>query len=442
MDEIPKQAEKASQSLNTLNNTKFSNLVNNTKQVGNNIKTTFTSGIDKAKASLKTFGASAKSVFSGIGAILKANLPTAALIGGIALASKAIGAVSNKISSDRKRELTLGQQNIKKYQDDINEFQKKISSVKEIQDEFNKLSLGVDNNTNKNIGLTNEEYSRYLELKKELININGELVTGYDAEGNALINNQSAIDSTISKYEKLIDTQKQLLVSDDNLYIQNISTAANAAKAINGSKFSDAGFLDNVARNMPSFMRTKSNYKLEGLNTNREGLKSVLRGNDEFLKQAAKVIGKSSLSSADVSELTDNQLKKIANSVENFEISGDWLGFEKGEIEKYAAGYTANLKEMESVVEEFKEGTLTNLVQATEGYDQLDSTTKNFANNFVKNLDIDTSKMTSENGLKEIEQSVRNTMDVITSSGFSKNCQNFILLHHLHLSTLENGNEK
>lgn len=428
LDEIPKQAEKASQSLNTLNNTKFSNLVNNTKQVGNNIKTTFTSGIDKAKASLKTFGASAKSVFSGIGAILKANLPTAALIGGIALASKAIGAVSNKISSDRKRELTLGQQNIKKYQDDIDEFQKKISSVKEIQDEFNKLSLGVDNNTNKNIGLTNEEYSRYLELKKELISINGELVTGYDAEGNALIDNQSAIDSTISKYEKLIDTQKQLLVSDDNLYIQNISTAANAAKAINGSKFSDAGFLDNVARNMPSFMRTKSNYKLEGLNTNREGLKSVLRGNDEFLKQAAKVIGKSSLSSADVSELTDNQLKKIANSVENFEISGDWLGFEKGEIEKYAAGYTANLKEMESVVEEFKEGTLTNLVQATEGYDQLDSTTKNFANNFVKNLDIDTSKMTSENGLKEIEQSVRNTMDVITSSGFSKKLSEFYSL--------------
>lgn len=428
LDEIPKQAEKASQSLNTLNNTKFSNLVNNTKQVGNNIKTTFTSGIDKAKASLKTFGASAKSVFSGIGAILKANLPTAALVGGIALASKAIGAVSNKISSDRKRELTLGQQNIKKYQNDIDEFQKKISSVKEIQDEFNKLSLGVDNNTNKNIGLTNEEYSRYLELKKELISINGELVTGYDAEGNALIDNQSAIDSTISKYEKLIDTQKQLLVSDDNLYIQNISTAANAAKAINGSKFSDAGFLDNVARNMPSFMRTKSNYKLEGLNTNREGLKSVLRGNDEFLKQAAKVIGKSSLSSADVSELTDNQLKKIANSVENFEISGDWLGFEKGEIEKYAAGYTANLKEMESVVEEFKEGTLTNLVQATEGYDQLDSTTKNFANNFVKNLDIDTSKMTSENGLKEIEQSVRNTMDVITSSEFSKKLSEFYSL--------------
>ena len=29
-----------------------------------------------------------------------------------------------------------------------------------------------------------------------------------------------------------------------------------------------------------------------------------------------------------------DQLKKIANSVENFEISGDWLGFEKGEIEK------------------------------------------------------------------------------------------------------------
>lgn len=428
LDEIPQQAEKASTSLNKLNNTKFSNLVNNTKQVGNNIKTTFTSGIDKAKASLKTFGASAKSVFSGIGAILKANLPTAALIGGIALASKVIGAVSNKISSNRKRELTLGQQNIKKYQDDIDEFQKKISSVKEIQDEFNKLSLGVDNNTNKNIGLTNEEYSRYLELKKELISINGELVTGYDAEGNALIDNQSAIDSTISKYEKLIDTQKQLLVSDDNLYIQNISTAANAAKAINGSKFSDAGFLDNVARNMPSFMRTKSNYKLEGLNTNREGLKSVLRGNDEFLKQAAKVIGKSSLSSADVSELTDNQLKKIANSVENFEISGDWLGFEKGEIEKYAAGYTANLKEMESVVEEFKEGTLTNLVQATEGYDQLDSATKNFANNFVKNLDIDSSDMTSEDGLKKIEQNVRDTMDVITSSGFSKKLSEFYSL--------------
>lgn len=428
LDEIPQQVEKASTSLNKLNNTKFSNLVNNTKQVGNNIKTTFTSGLNKAKSSLKTFGASAKSVFSGLGAIVKANLPTAALVGGIALASKAVSAVSNKISSARKKELNAGRENIQKYQDDINKYQEKLNSVKQIQDEFNKLSAGVDNNTNKNIGLANDEYARYLELKKELISINGDVVSGYDAEGNALINNQSAIDSTIDKYEQLIEKKKQALVSDDNLYVQNIATVANASKAIDGSTFADAGLLDNFARSMPNFMRTKENFKLEGLGYNRAGLKSALMSSDDVLKQAAKVIGKSSLSDADVSQLTDKQLQKIANSVSDFKISGDWLGTEKGTLEKYASGFTSNLKEMESVVQEFKEGTLTNLVQASEGYSQLDSATKQFADNFVKNLDIDTSKMTSEKGLKEIEQSVRNTMDVITSSGFSKKLSEFYSL--------------
>lgn len=427
MDEVPKKADKATQSLSKLNNSKLSNLSNGFKQIGSKIGDTFGKGLDRAKNGLKSLATSTKSVFGGIGSIIKANLPMMALTGGIAAVTAGVSAISNKIKSDRKAELNAGRDNIEKYQSKIDKYEKKINKVKSIQDEFNKLSAGVDNNTNKNIGLTNDEYERYLELKKQLISINGDLVTSYDSEGNALINNQTAIDDTISKYDKLIDKKKQALVNDENLSIQNMATLANASKAIDGSKFSDAGFLDNLARAMPGFMRTKENFKLDGLSSNRSGFKSSLQGllSTNVKDDIAKVLGKKNLTSTDISNLTDKQLSKIASSVSDLDIKGDWLGTQKGEIEKFAYGFTENYKEMQSVVEEFKEGTLTNLVQAADGYDKLDNSTKSFADKFVKNLSIDTSDIDSDKGIKKVEQRVKDIMETVTGSKFSKSLSDF-----------------
>lgn len=374
LDEIPKQAEKASQSLNTLNNTKFSNLVNNTKQVGNNIKTTFTSGIDKAKASLKTFGTSAKSVFSGIASTIKSSLTTFAAIGLITAAIKGVSAIKNTIQKNHQDALNAGSKNIEKYQKDIDSYQKKLDKAKSIQEEFNNLSTGVDNNTNENIGLSTSEYERYLELKKELISINGDLVSSYNAEGEALINNQTAIQDTIDKYEKLIKTAKDERVQQDNLDIQNASFVAKA-------------------KDLPD--------------NNASYFSGVITNNEKIRKQAEKILHKD-ISTGE--KLNESDLLKIANNADSLKQFGVTTIVK--DTAKIYKEYQDGFKEL---VQEYKDTTLTNLVEGSTGFEKLSGAAKSFASNLVDSLQIDSSDF-DEDGLNGIETRIKNIMQLLTKS--------------------------
>lgn len=86
-----------------------------------------------------------------------------------------------------------------------------IKSIEAISDEFKTLSQGIDKN-GKNISLTEEQYSRYKDIVDQIVEISPTLVQGYNAEGQAIIDKNDAIEETI----KLLKEQRRLELTENS----------------------------------------------------------------------------------------------------------------------------------------------------------------------------------------------------------------------------------
>lgn len=84
--------------------------------------------------------------------------------------------------------------------------------VSECNDSYTKLASGVDLATNKNSSLSTEEYEQYLDLCNKIADSFPELIKGYDAEGNAMLNLGDNAEEIAKKLEELYK-QKQLMAN-------------------------------------------------------------------------------------------------------------------------------------------------------------------------------------------------------------------------------------
>lgn len=90
------------------------------------------------------------------------------------------------------------------YKEQTSALKENKNSISSIQDEWSNLSKGVDTNTNENISLTSAEYEKYLDLNKQIASIIPETISGYDAQGNAILNlkgNVEALNEALDKQE-------------------------------------------------------------------------------------------------------------------------------------------------------------------------------------------------------------------------------------------------
>lgn len=118
------------------------------------VHTKFSNGITKTKAKLGELKTSLSNIGTGLKETMVANLPAVLLA-----AAAGVNALANNI---RSRALNAGTKNPNKYNKKINKSQSKLDSVNDIKAEFNRLAKGVDNTTNKNVGLSTSDYNRYL----------------------------------------------------------------------------------------------------------------------------------------------------------------------------------------------------------------------------------------------------------------------------------------
>lgn len=79
-----------------------------------------------------------------------------------------------------------------------------IDSIGKKYIEFKK---GIDRNSNKNIGLSDSDYQSYLDLSNQLAEQFPTLVSGYDAQGNAMLNLGSNAEIVTAKIKELYDAQ-------------------------------------------------------------------------------------------------------------------------------------------------------------------------------------------------------------------------------------------
>ena len=416
VDSIPKSAEKAGHAARDLNkNLKFSDAEKSTAGFASKFKTKMSDGVEKTKAKLSEFKGAIKDVGIGLKETMVANLPAVLLAAGTAAAA-GVNALANNI---RSRALNAGTKNLNKYNKKINKSQSKLESVNDIKAEFNRLAKGVDNTTNQNVGLSESDYSRYLELKKQLVKTNKDLVKSMDSEGNAIIDNNSAIDKSIKKYERQIQKNKQAIASKKNLAIQNKAAALNMNKATKGYQVGDRSLAGNVGRLLTggkkgvgiggaliggaigtliapgvgtalgavigngaqaatnlagqfllgtkdsgalhSIFASKKSIASDGLNSNKSNLISMIKNTKAYKKEAKSILGKN----ADLDNLTDQQLSTLLNNA-NFDSGG--LGVKDNTMSKYVEATKSNLKEVQDQLKEFKSTTLEYTLEASQGF--------------------------------------------------------------------------
>lgn len=477
VDSIPKSAEKAGHAARDLNkNLKFSDAEKSTAGFASKFKTKMSDGVEKTKAKLSEFKGAIKDVGIGLKETMVANLPAVLLAAGTAAAA-GVNALANNI---RSRALNAGTKNLNKYNKKINKSQSKLDSINDIKAEFNRLAKGVDNTTNQNVGLSTSDYSRYLELKKQLVKTNKDLVKSMDSEGNAIIDNNSAIDKSIKKYERQIQKNKQAIASKKNLAIQNKAAALNMNKATEGYQVGDRSLAGNVGRLLTggkngvgiggaliggaigtliapgagtaigavigngvqaaanlggqlllgtkdsgaihSIFASKKSIQGDGLNSNKSNLISMIKKNSAYKKEAKSILGKK----ADLDNLSDTQLSTLLNNA-NFESGG--LGIKDNTMSKYVEATKDNLQKVQDQLKQFKESTLENTLEASQGFATLDKTSQEFAKNYVSNMDLSSDKMSGEGAtkyLEEQEQKVRSfTSKLATDSSFKDAYKNF-----------------
>lgn len=406
---VSSEAQTTKEVLSDLGQVNLDNVNSSASKLGETFRTGVTNGVEKAKSGIKSLGSSIKSVLSGLGATLKSYLPLLAALA----AFEGIKAIHSNIQSQRKDELNAGQKNLDKYNKKIDKNNNKVKQAKKLQEEFNTLSSGVDSNTNENIGLSTSQYERYLAIKKELVNLNGDLVTGYNSEGEALINNNTAIQDTIDKYQKLADQSKKDIASKKNVSIQNDSMALKAQKSLYGSTFADESLGTNLKRSLPYTFRSAKNLAKDGLTVNEASVRQSLYSNADFQKQAAKILGKDKI---DVSKLTSKQIQELANNSDTFNSEGFIGKNDTKNLKKLLEASKTNYDQLQKYSDSFRKNTLSNISQAVDGYDKLDQTTKTFASNFISNMDIDPSKMLDTNYLDKQEKTVENLTKKLTQN--------------------------
>lgn len=453
VDSIPKSAEKAGHAARDLNkNLKFSDAEKSTAGFASKFKTKMSDGVEKTKAKLSEFKGAIKDVGIGLKETMVANLPAVLLAAGTAAAA-GVNALANNI---RSRALNAGTKNLNKYNKKINKSQSKLDSVNDIKAEFNRLAKGVDNTTNQNVGLSTSDYSRYLELKKQLVKTNKDLVKSMDSEGNAIIDNNSAIDKSIKKYERQIQKNKQTIASKKNLAIQNKAAALNMNKATEGYQVGDRSLAGNVGRILSggksgvglagagigaaigtliapgagtavgagigyslqsaanligssllgtndagalhSIFASKKSIQSDGLNSNKANLISMIKNTKAYKKEAKSILGKN----ADLDNLTDQQLSTLLNNA-NFD-GGGFFGVKDNTISKYADATKDGLKHVQDYLKEFKSTTLENTLEASQGFATLDKTSQEFAKNYVSNMDLSSDKMSGKGATKYLEE--------------------------------------
>ena len=409
LSKVSSEAQTTKEVLSDLGQVNLDNVNSSASKLGETFRTGVTNGVEKAKSGIKSLGSSIKSVLSGLGATLKSYLPLLAVLA----AFEGIKAIHSNIQSQRKDELNAGQKNLDKYNKKIDKNNNKVKQAKKLQEEFNTLSSGVDSNTNENIGLSTSQYERYLAIKKELVNLNGDLVTGYNSEGEALINNNTAIQDTIDKYQKLAYQSKKDIASKKNVSIQNDSMALKAQKSLYGSTFADESLGTNLKRSLPYTFRSAKNLAKDGLTVNEASVRQSLYSNADFQKQAAKILGKDKI---DVSKLTSKQIQELANNSDTFNSEGFIGKNDTKNLKKLLEASKTNYDQLQKYSDSFRKNTLSNISQAVDGYDKLDQTTKTFASNFISNMDIDPSKMLDTNYLDKQEKTVENLTKKLTQN--------------------------
>ena len=356
-------------------------------------KNTYGKGLEKFNEAVEKSGSIAQSAAGGVSAAFErikasgiaAKAGAFAANVGIGLAASAlmqlgamalswVGTKIQKAATYDKDKIEAADKTRTNYQDKLSDTKTNISTLKGNKTEFESLSKGVDEYGN-NISLDTSSYERFLNIRKEILDTTPSLISGYDAEGNAIAKTSGLIDKAIESQEKKLKSTQKDYSSDATWDKLNKGNQESLKKAA-------GGLLDkSLSKDIESTRKNISN----------EIYKRTSSSGDSFGKAfgdaTKKVIGgKKALDltkDADISKFANNYSKIFDQMKEdNPSISTEAI---EANVSKYIARYNKMMKEIKSLAKQYKED-FQNTVSASDGYDKLSSKGQSFLSGIAGNI--------------------------------------------------------
>ena len=362
-------------------------------------KNTYGKGLEKFNEAVEKSGSIAQSAAGGIsGAFEKikasgiaAKAGAFALNVGIGLfasalaqlvswaASKGIDAIKKAATYDKDK-IEAADKTRTNYQDKLSDVKSNISTLKGNKTEFESLSKGVDEYGN-NISLDTSSYERFLNIRKEILDTTPSLISGYDAEGNAIAKTSGLIDKAIESQEKKQESAQKKYASDetwDKLVEGNIETVKKAS----GTR------VDKFWGNDMDTLTTQLRNSLQGDKT------SQLTA--AFNKAAKDVLKLPKDQSFDLYKQADmnkfiGSYKQILDKTEDYLPKGTDLNEEIAKISGYAKKYKTGLTKTQKALDQYNQDIATSLPGSITDYSKLGSRAQSFITGLGSNTyNIDT----------------------------------------------------
>ena len=353
---------------------KFNEAVEKSGSIAQSAAGGISGAFEKIKASGIAAKAGAFALNVGIGLLASAFMQ---LVGWAA--SKGIDAIKKAATYDKDK-IEAADKTRTNYQDKLSDTKSNISTLKGNKTEFESLSKGVDEYGN-NISLDTSSYERFLNIRKEILDTTPSLISGYDAEGNAIAKTSGLMDKAIESQEKKQESAQKKYASDetwDKLVEGNIE---------NVKKASGTG-VDKFWGNDMDTLTTQLRNGLQGDKTSQL--------TTAFNKAAKDVLKLPKDQSFDLYKQADmnkfiGSYKQILDKTEDYLPKGTDLSEEIAKISSYAQKYKAGLTKTQKALDQYNQDIATSLPGSITDYNKLGSRAQSFLTGLGSNTyNIDT----------------------------------------------------
>lgn len=250
---------------------------------------------------------------------------------------------------------------------------KAAAELNDLDKEFQLLSKGV-NALGENVGLTEEQFERYHDISKTIVDYMPEVVNGYDDQGNAIIRLRGNVESLTEAYKQ---NQKE------------------AAKALYQQvDENDGGYVKGVLTNFKNNTRTIK-YDTKEIDYARSGNGGT---GQTYYKLAEADIKEQLAAYQELSKMTAGQLDVIykqGNSLEktllkNLGMTGNMTQEEIEKIrEKLVSTYEDLTANIDTSVEKMQDVLGARVRGFTSYYESLDDATRGYVDAIINNLSFD-----------------------------------------------------
>lgn len=294
--------------------------------------------------------------------------------------------------ADKVKDVTTEYNNQKK------ELKDTKATINEVADSYAELSKGVDTSTNENINLDTDEYQKYLDVVNQIGDTFPSLISGYDAQGNAILTCAGNVDKLTEAYNKLAKANNDKILNNadditedfknkskdifnddkwkknsvtgaDNRYriykkFKDLTESKNIDKAVDGlSAASLVGVTDLLGAYGKKYdengKETKQEFISRTIKENEDVVNEIITGTEASLKEASSGmvdIAESALSNAFISGKYKNISSKMQDYINGITSNMDYEFFNNDRIKGSADNLEDYINDMLNTINSLDDG--------------------------------------------------------------------------------------